>query len=385
MLKEKFNGNRLKTARIYCGKTLEELANDIGVTKQAISQYENSETTPETSKMFKIVSTLFFPWEYYYQEDTNVIETKATYFRSLLSTHKKDRNAQIKKGEYLALLYDYLSDNIRFPKYNIPNIVVDKLDEAVDFDNISLEVRKHWNLGEEPIKDMVYQLEKSGIIITSLKPTSSAIDAYSQKLKTKCGDKHLIVLTESKETRVRRQFSCAHELGHIILHNWNEDWETISKSDFTKIENQANSFASAFLLPKNSFAADVSKHPSSLEYYCSLKLKWNVSMSAMMIRAKNLGLINSNDYQNLMRKMAYRKWRTREPYDDLKPSCPVVLKSAVKKILKGKKWTGDDFIKNFSEKYNIELSKKIVEDLLNLETNMLNTSEERRVLNLDLK
>lgn len=38
---ENFNGQRLKTARLYRGKTLDELAKDINVTKQAISQYEN--------------------------------------------------------------------------------------------------------------------------------------------------------------------------------------------------------------------------------------------------------------------------------------------------------------------------------------------------------
>ena len=58
---ENFNGQRLKTARLYRGKTLDELAKDINVTKQAISQYENSDTIPESSKLFSLINVLRFP------------------------------------------------------------------------------------------------------------------------------------------------------------------------------------------------------------------------------------------------------------------------------------------------------------------------------------
>ena len=68
--KEKFNGQRLKNARLYRGKTLDELAKEINVTKQAISQYENSDTIPESSKLFSLINVLKFPREYFFQEDT---------------------------------------------------------------------------------------------------------------------------------------------------------------------------------------------------------------------------------------------------------------------------------------------------------------------------
>lgn len=382
----KFNGLRLKNARLYRGKTLDELASDINVTKQAISQYENSEIIPEASKLFNIINVLKFPREYFFQKDIALTETQTTYFRSLLGTHKKDRIAQIKKGEYIAILYDFLSEYIRFPKYDIPSINIPQNEEHIDFDTIASELREYWRLGNEPIRDLVYQLEKSGIILTSLVSTSKNIDAYSQKLKTANGDKFLIVLTINKETRVRRQFSCAHELGHIILHNWNEDLETLSKAEFSEIEHQANKFASAFLLPKDSFGKDIAKHPLALEYYAELKLKWNASIGAMIIRARDLGVISLNQYQNLMRKYAYRGWKSHEPFDDeLKTSNPTLLKSATKKVLEGKHWDGDMFIKMFSEKYNIELLKDEIEELLNLDDGLLKSNELAKVIELDFK
>ena len=40
-----FNGMRLRNARLYRGLTVEELANKVKVTKQAISLYENDKNT----------------------------------------------------------------------------------------------------------------------------------------------------------------------------------------------------------------------------------------------------------------------------------------------------------------------------------------------------
>jgi Zn-dependent peptidase ImmA (M78 family) len=44
-------------------------------------------------------------------------------------------------------------------------------------------------------------------------------------------------------------------LGHILLHEWSEDIETLSKDEFKERESQAHAFASAFLLPKEAFGS----------------------------------------------------------------------------------------------------------------------------------
>ena len=62
MNQQKFNGNRLKTARQYRGKSLSDLAKDVEVTKQAISQYENGECMPDDKIFFRMCNlTSNFP------------------------------------------------------------------------------------------------------------------------------------------------------------------------------------------------------------------------------------------------------------------------------------------------------------------------------------
>ena len=80
-------------------------------------------------------------------------------------------------------------------------------------------------------------------------------------------------------------------------------------------EKQANMFASALLLPRDSFGEDVALYATDLEYYKYLKKKWNMSMQAMMYRARQLNIITANQFQYMMRRVSKNGWRTKEPGD----------------------------------------------------------------------
>ena len=68
MLEErKFNGDRLKSARIYRGKTISQIAEEIDVTKQAISQFEKGKSNPGFETLIKLTQNLGFPKEYFYE------------------------------------------------------------------------------------------------------------------------------------------------------------------------------------------------------------------------------------------------------------------------------------------------------------------------------
>ena len=63
---QKFNGNRLKTARLYREMTTEDLADEINVSKQTISLYENNRVSFPFEKLLKLSSVLKFPSEYFF-------------------------------------------------------------------------------------------------------------------------------------------------------------------------------------------------------------------------------------------------------------------------------------------------------------------------------
>ena len=295
-----FNGNRLKTARQYRGLTVEELSQKINVSKQAVSQYETGkiEDVP-FQKILLISEILNFPYRYFVQEDIPNIQTGATYFRSLMKTSKRYRLAQEIKMEHIAIIYSFLNEYVTFPQLNLPSWIGEITSPA----DAAKELRNFWGLGNKPIENVLRTVEQNGIIVTSFATDTDDIDAFSQYIDMNGSEVYIIALSSNKESAARINFDIAHELGHIILHEWSEDEEVLSREEFKLKEKEANEFAAAFLLPEQSFAQDVSLDPQKLDYYIQLKRRWKVSIAAMLYRSCDLGIITQGQYQYMMRVM----------------------------------------------------------------------------------
>lgn len=364
-----FNGKRLKDARIYRGKSISELADEIDISRQAISQFENESntTSPSADVIFKIATNLKFPVHYFYEESQDNIKVYNTYFRALASSNKRDRLMETKKTEKVVLLYKFLSEYLEFPQLNIIQI---NNYTYKDIENIALKLREKWELGQKPIPDIVNQMEKNGIIVSSFKTDKYNIDAFSQQSVFNDTEYYCVILGNDKNSATRRQFNAAHELGHIVLHDWKCDLEELSKEEFRKREDEANYFAATLLLPTKAFLNDL-LYEKNLEFYIQLKKKWRVSISAMLIRAYQLKTLTTNQYQYLMRKMSQLGWRNKEPLDDtLKIEEPNLFKKAIEILLDNEILSKSELMERLSEK-GLGLNREEIEDLLCLDKNML--------------
>lgn len=298
-----------------------------GISRQSLSLYANEENIPPYENVVKIAKTLNFPVEYFLTEDKCITVTTNTYFRSQATAKKREQNAQKKKLEYVAKMYEILSEYVDFPKvsstlsqgiYADFDVNVNEDDEEMqkDIEKLTLSLREKWGLGLDPIQNMQYLLESKGIVVTGFYNIDDKIDAFSQKVFMKDSKLiYIIALALGKKPKERLRFDMAHELGHIILHNWDESTEDLSRDEFNIIERQANIFASSFMLPKESFGEMVRPYATNIEFYRALKKKWGVSMQAMMYRARQLEIISGNQFQYMMRQVSQRGWRKHEPGD----------------------------------------------------------------------
>ena len=178
MDKKKFQGERLKSARLLRGLTLAALQDLTGISKQSISLYENDDNEPGYERGFKLAQALHVSYDFFLQKDTCETKTSATYFRSLTSASKLSRTSQSLKLEYVAKLYEALLTYIDFPQLNLPNVKylggysIDNDEDSkamcAELEQIAMAVREHWNLGTGPIEDLQYVLESNGIIVTGL-------------------------------------------------------------------------------------------------------------------------------------------------------------------------------------------------------------------------
>ena len=311
---------KIAEARMARGLTMSELSKLTGISRQSISKYEMGERTPSYENLEKISKALNFPNQFF-TLDEQIIAPQSqgvTFFRSLSSATADLRFMVNIRNKWSYKLFTKLSDYVNFPHVKLPNadkyLSNDTLTEA-DIEDIAHLTRKEWGLGNGPISNMVLLLEKNGFIISMMKldyvnKDKRKIDACSMLI-----DRRPFIFLENSGSSVRNRFNLAHELGHMILHN------NITKIDLEKdntmlkqIEKEANRFASAFLLPEDSFPNEV--FDLSLEHLLNLKLRWKVSLGAIIYRCEELHIFTTNQALYLRKQIAAKKWRTNEPFDD---------------------------------------------------------------------
>lgn len=384
-MRSNFNGNRLRTARTYRGMTLADLGDIIDLSKQTLSLYENNKGFPDFSTIIKLSRALHFPTNYFYQKDNIEVSSGSAYFRSLTSTTKKSRSAEITKVEFIGALYESLYHYIDFPDLNLPPINIES--QCIDdfkIEELAYQVRDWWGLGFEPINDLQYVFEENGIIVVGSEVSDRKIDAYSQLLTVDGNETYIVVLSVGKKGKARINFDLAHELGHTILHPWTEDIETLPSEEFKERERQANKFASSFLLPEKTFKTDAEKFPTELDYYLRLKTKWGCSIQAMLYRSNDLGIITNNQFQYLMRQVGKRGWRMKEPGDSPHTLNENIFKMAVDLLLENG-YAKKDILEIF-EKASVSIFSDEIEQLLNLPKDYLSSDDngESKVIKLKI-
>ena len=378
-----FRGERLKNARLFRGITLSELAERTGISKQSISQYENG-STPDIQRVIVMAHELEFPPEYFLQEDSCKTVTEVTYFRSLATATKMSRTSQSIKLEYVAKMFEILAQYVSFPTLNLPEVEFtgsdDEFDDAgqkamqEEIESIALKVREHWHLDLAPIKNIQLILEENGIIVTGFDTNEDKIDAFSQRTIVAGNDIYFIAVALGNRPEGRIRFDMAHELGHILLHPWSEDLEAITKDEFKARERQANMFASAFLLPRDSFGKDIASYPTDLKYYQFLKNKWKVSIQAMIYRTHQLGIMSDNQYQYLMRQVSKNGWRIKEPGDVPYSLNENIFQGAIDLLIEQNVLTAKEILDLF-KKNGVTLYPEDMEGLLHLRPDTLKVEE----------
>jgi Zn-dependent peptidase ImmA (M78 family) len=161
-------------------------------------------------------------------------------------------------------------------------------------------LRAEWGLGEQPISNMIHLLESHGVRVFSLAENSVRVNAFSLWRD----DKPYVFLNTIKSAENSR-FDAAHELGHLVLH---QDGNTTGR----EAEDQANKFASAFLMPR----ADVLAHVGevySLTQIIRLKARWKVSVAALNYRLHKVGITSDWRNRDLCIQIAREGYNKKEP------------------------------------------------------------------------
>lgn len=307
-----FNMSRFDLARQRRGLTKRELAHRLDVTDRTISNwYSNQEVDDRILQ--KAAEILDFPVNFFYGDDFEKVEVQAVSFRALSKMTAKKRDMAISQTILAEMLSKWIDQNFDLPTPDVPDLhelrndvsidnfqSLDKIDEdneqyylEFSFPEICAEtLRKAWGLGELPIGNLIALLESKGIRVFSLTNDAQDVDACCRWTN----DRPFIFLNTSK-TAERCRFDLAHELGHLVMHKHGVV-EGIQ-------EQEANAFASAFLMPRRSISAEPIRSPS-LKSIVMKKSIWRVSAAALTYRYHKLGIISTWNATSIYKQLAQR-------------------------------------------------------------------------------
>jgi Zn-dependent peptidase ImmA (M78 family)/transcriptional regulator with XRE-family HTH domain len=324
-----FSGQRLRLAREVRGMSQSDLARDerVDVTSAAISQFEKpgSQVKPREATVEQLAEALDFPIGFFAvtampssrpDEDLERLDGYG-HFRSLRSLTAKKRREALSVTQLVRDVVYSLAQHVRLPDVAVPRVLVD-VQRPPDVDAAAAEVRQEWAMADGPARDVLQLAERHGVVGIRHRIDTDAVSAYSVPFR----ERPVVVMHQQGAKRDRDRFSCSHEIGHLVMHDPGTE---LAPKD---IEKQADRFASAFLMPADQIRDEL---PSTLEWirFLDLKLRWQVSIGALLRRAKDLGVMSEETYLQGVRTMSARGWRTTEPGDLGTPESPRVLTQAI--------------------------------------------------------
>jgi Zn-dependent peptidase ImmA (M78 family)/transcriptional regulator with XRE-family HTH domain len=298
-----FDGDRLTLARQLAGLRKNALAGLIGKTPTAVAAYESGLTNPSAPTVAALALALeVTPGFFAARPRGRTVATTAPHFRSLRSTSQMARDQAYAYGRLAVDVATVIERHVEFPAHDLPTYPVAVDDRASRApEEAAALVRKHWDLPAGPVGHLVRLVENHGGLVVFSPLNNATVDAYSFDTP----QRPIILLNPLKDDYYRQRFDVAHELGHLVMH---VDAEPGGRA----VEDQANRFAAELLMPAEEIAADL---PSRADWprYCQLKQHWNVSIQALLYRARTLKVMSDITYRNAMTTVSSKGWRRREP------------------------------------------------------------------------
>lgn len=307
----------LRLARQRLGYTQKHAAEQLGIVQPLLSRFENGVSDPDEAFLTKASGVYRVPIEFFASLDPVYGPPVSVHPMTRAKSDVTSRELEMITAELnvrLMHLRRFLESVDFAPKATIPSFDVEQYGGP---ERIASTLRAHWSMPPGPVKNLTQWVERAGVVVGLSKFGGASVSGVTFKV----GGLPPLILLNSLHPADRMRFTLAHELGHLVMHRF----PTI------EMEDEANSFASYFLMPTADIKPLFFGRKITLELLAALKVEWKVAMQALLMRASSLKLLTPNQNRYLWQQISARGWRLREPAE-LDFSCeePQVIKSVLK-------------------------------------------------------
>ena len=312
-----FSPGRLTLARQVAGKSKRQLAEVIGKSATAVTQFELGQAKPSADTLAACAQALEFPVAFFAGGRPQLtVDTGTAHFRSLRSTRTYQREQVMGLAALLWEVIEAVDRVVELPCVRLPGVA--DFTRFASPQDAARELRDLWRTDEGPLPHLVRHAEANGVVVCILPRTLAGevaagtpdhpsgignVDAFSTQIE----HRSLIGLTGAKGGLLRRRFNVAHELGHLLLH-------AEARPGDMQHEREAHLFAAELLMPEEAISAELPARPEPSQLL-PLQQRWGVSVSALGFRGKTLGIYTDSQLRRLMITLSELGWRTHEPED----------------------------------------------------------------------
>ncbi|MEQ1865878.1 MAG: XRE family transcriptional regulator [Micropepsaceae bacterium] len=307
-----FNPRRLSVARKRRLLNQKALADLCRLTPHTISRCELGSTVPTDENVSAFATALKFPREFFFGPDLDEPDPEVVSFRSQKSMTAATRDAALSAGAIGFMLCDWIEQRFDLPACKLPDL------HLYDPEQAARTLRHDWLLGEKPVSNMVHLLESKGVRVFSLAENSKKVNAFSLWRNEKA-----YVFLNTVKSAENSRFDAAHELGHLVMH---QDGKVTGR----EAEDQANRFASAFLMPKADVLATLPR-VHYLDQVVRAKKRWRVSVAALNYRLHKLEVTSDWKYRDFCIQLSGRGYGVAEP-DEIEREHSIVWQKVMKAL-----------------------------------------------------
>jgi Zn-dependent peptidase ImmA (M78 family)/DNA-binding XRE family transcriptional regulator len=297
-------GIRLQRARKAAGLSLRALGEKAGVSHAAIKKYEDDLSLPSSDVLIQLSRVLDVRTEYFFRP--TLVTLEGIEYRKHHSLPKKQLSAIT--SEVMDQIERRIELEALFPRPPIRRFVTPRAlpDRIAQIDQIEIaaeRLRDAWDLGFDPIPDLIGLLEIHGIRVFMIDADEGMrFDGLAARV-----DGTPIVAVGRRWPGDRQRFTLAHELGHLLLEG--------RLANNLDEEAACNRFAAAFLFPRASLLCELGPHRSAIELreLGILKREFGLSMAGILHRAFENGIVSATYRNQQVRLFKRNGWNLQEP------------------------------------------------------------------------
>lgn len=302
-------GLRLQQARKMAGLSLRELSDKIdrAVSHAALAKYEKGLMMPDSSLLTVLSRTLGQSPDFFLRPPT--LKLTDVRFRKMARLARTAEDAIRDSALDYFERYAEIEELLGIAKPFTNPLGVRAIASPEDAEDQAKALRKEWHLGHDPIPNVIAMLEGKGIKIQEIQTEDRHFDGLCAT--TEAGPV-IAIASWLNGNILRKRMTVVHELAHVVL--------TLPKRLAEKDEEKLIArFAGAFLLPADSFREQFGRHRSAitLDELIQLKIFYGASITAIMMRAWQLGLISAAIHNRFWSEWGIQWKRAQcEPGDD---------------------------------------------------------------------